>query len=156
MPNFVIVIGWVIPGKGASRIKLVRTFGRSWSVRSNKRSSVATDTEISLLENWKRRIEIVEYCTGVVDHFVEAEQQSFESQPQDDPARNRRAQAAMFANEVKASGFGSTMENLSTNGDIQRNQVHNEKTIEKIVRQKSLDGKGLTSRNRSSHSYTFL
>jgi hypothetical protein len=48
----------------------------------------------------------VDYCASVVDRFVETEQRSFqaESQNNTDPAWNRRAQAALFANEVKV-GF---------------------------------------------------
>jgi hypothetical protein len=75
-----------------------------------------------LVENWKRRIEIVDYCTAVVDQTFETEKKAYENQreTQTDPAWHRRAQAALFESEVK------------------RNHVHNERTVETIVQQKSL------------------
>ncbi|GBE79627.1 caffeine-induced death protein 2-domain-containing protein [Sparassis latifolia] len=72
-----------------------------------------------LVLNWKRRTEIVDYCVGVVDQSMEDRRQSMKTE--DDPAIQRRQQGALYAEEVK------------------RNQVHNELTVEKIVRKRSLD-----------------
>jgi len=74
----------------------------------------------NLVENWKRRTEIVSYCVGVVDKSMAEKRQSMQDQAEDSSAQ-RRIQAALYADEVK------------------RNQVHNELAVEKIVRQRSLD-----------------
>ncbi|KDQ64491.1 hypothetical protein JAAARDRAFT_117784 [Jaapia argillacea MUCL 33604] len=73
-----------------------------------------------LVENWKRRTEIVEYCVGVVDASMDEKRQSMQ-ELESDPAAQRRTQAALFADEVK------------------RTQVHNELAVERIVRQRTLD-----------------
>ncbi|KAG1907197.1 caffeine-induced death protein 2-domain-containing protein [Suillus fuscotomentosus] len=73
-----------------------------------------------LVENWKRRTEMINYCVDVVDQSMEEKRKSLTSEEGDVRAQ-RKTQAAMFADEVK------------------RNQVHNELAIEKIVRQRSLD-----------------
>ncbi|KAG1806817.1 caffeine-induced death protein 2-domain-containing protein [Suillus plorans] len=73
-----------------------------------------------LVENWKRRTEMINYCVDIVDQSMEEKRKSLTSEDGDARAQ-RKTQAAMFADEVK------------------RNQVHNELAIEKIVRQRSLD-----------------
>ncbi|KZT24513.1 hypothetical protein NEOLEDRAFT_1134891 [Neolentinus lepideus HHB14362 ss-1] len=73
-----------------------------------------------LLENWKRRTQIIEYCVGVVDASMDEKRNTIEDQA-DKPAEQRKLQAQLYAEEVK------------------RNQVHNELTVEKIIRQRSLD-----------------
>ncbi|EGN93051.1 hypothetical protein SERLA73DRAFT_64689 [Serpula lacrymans var. lacrymans S7.3] len=73
-----------------------------------------------LVENWKRRTEIIEYCDGVVDRSMQ-EKRGAVNDLKEDPRAQRKIQAALFADQVK------------------RNQVHNELTVEKIVRQRSLD-----------------
>jgi len=74
----------------------------------------------SLVENWKRRTEIISYCVDVVDKSMDERQQSIRDQTGDSAAQ-RRTQAVFFSEEVK------------------RNQVHNELAVEKIVRQRSFD-----------------
>lgn len=76
-----------------------------------------------LVESWKRRLEVVDYCATVVDQAFEAEKKAYENQreTQTDPAWHRRSQSALFESEVK------------------RNHVLNERTVERIVQQKSLD-----------------
>ncbi|KAI0796788.1 caffeine-induced death protein 2-domain-containing protein [Abortiporus biennis] len=73
-----------------------------------------------LVENWKRRTDIIEYCVGVVDRSMDEERKSLETQ-QSDPAEKRRIQGLLYADEVK------------------RNMVHNELTVEQIVRHRTLD-----------------
>ncbi|KAA1466492.1 hypothetical protein DENSPDRAFT_768460 [Dentipellis sp. KUC8613] len=80
-----------------------------------------------LVENWKRRAEIIDYCVAVVNDSVESKQQ-FISEKQDDPKAQRKMQGILYEEEVK------------------RNQVRNELTVERIVRQRSLDA--FTSRCR--------
>ncbi|KZT12570.1 uncharacterized protein LAESUDRAFT_718842 [Laetiporus sulphureus 93-53] len=73
-----------------------------------------------LVANWKRRTEIVEYCVSVVDKSMDEKRSSLAT-GEYDPASQRQIQGALFAEEVK------------------RNQVHNELTVETIVRRRSLD-----------------
>ncbi|KAG1754029.1 caffeine-induced death protein 2-domain-containing protein [Suillus paluster] len=73
-----------------------------------------------LVENWKRRTEMINYCVNNVDQSMEGKRKSLTSEEGDARAQ-RKTQAAMFADEVK------------------RNQVRNELAVEKIVRQRSLD-----------------
>ncbi|CCL99422.1 uncharacterized protein FIBRA_01440 [Fibroporia radiculosa] len=73
-----------------------------------------------LVANWKRRTEIVEYCVGVVDQSMDEKRKQLQ-QEAGDPATQRRIQGTLFAEEVK------------------RNQVHNELTVERIVRRRSLE-----------------
>jgi hypothetical protein len=74
-----------------------------------------------LVENWKRRTEMINYCVDIVDQSMDGKRKSLTSE-EGDARAERKAQAVMFADEVK------------------RNQVHNELAVEKIVRQRSLDG----------------
>ncbi|ETW75710.1 hypothetical protein HETIRDRAFT_422381 [Heterobasidion irregulare TC 32-1] len=73
-----------------------------------------------LVENWKRRTDVIEYCVGVVDQSMEQKRQAL-GEKVGDPVEQRKIQGDLFADEVK------------------RNQVHNELSVEKIVRQRSLD-----------------
>ncbi|KAI0322438.1 caffeine-induced death protein 2-domain-containing protein [Amylostereum chailletii] len=73
-----------------------------------------------LVENWKRRTEIIGYCVQVMDQSMGEKRKSMDEQ-EGDPSAQRRIQGALFAEEVK------------------RNQVHNELVVEKIIRQRSLD-----------------
>ncbi|KAG2077426.1 hypothetical protein BDR04DRAFT_1132196 [Suillus decipiens] len=73
-----------------------------------------------LVENWKRRTEMINYCVNIVDQSMEGKRKSLTSE-EGDARAERKTQAALFADEVK------------------RNQVHNELAVEKIVRQRSLD-----------------
>ncbi|KAK7695985.1 hypothetical protein QCA50_000625 [Cerrena zonata] len=73
-----------------------------------------------LIDNWKRRMEIVDYCVDVVDKSMEQKQSELQNKDVD-PAGQRRIQGALYAEQVK------------------RNQIHNELTVEKIIRHRSLD-----------------
>ncbi|KIJ70575.1 hypothetical protein HYDPIDRAFT_78094 [Hydnomerulius pinastri MD-312] len=73
-----------------------------------------------LVENWKRRTEIVDYCVNVVDQSMDEKHKLLDGQVGDARAQ-RKTQAGLFADEVK------------------RNQVHNELSVEKIIRKRSLD-----------------
>ncbi|EPQ59230.1 hypothetical protein GLOTRDRAFT_70478 [Gloeophyllum trabeum ATCC 11539] len=73
-----------------------------------------------LLENWKRRTQIIEYCVGVVDTSMEDKRKAIQAQASN-PSAQRKTQGELYADEVK------------------RTQVHNELTVEKIIRQRSLD-----------------
>ncbi|KAH7914366.1 caffeine-induced death protein 2-domain-containing protein [Hygrophoropsis aurantiaca] len=73
-----------------------------------------------LVENWKRRTEIIDYCVDAVDESMKEKRMALGNQDGDASAQ-RKTQAALYADEVK------------------RSQVHNELTVEKIVRHRSLD-----------------
>lgn len=51
-------------------------------------------------ENWKRRTQLVEYCTSVLDQSLKEKREALQEQS-DDPSQRRKTQAAMFADEVK-------------------------------------------------------
>ncbi|KZV61007.1 hypothetical protein PENSPDRAFT_554736, partial [Peniophora sp. CONT] len=74
-----------------------------------------------LVENWKRREAIIEYCVDVVDRSVEQKRTALEQGYSDaaDERIQRRIRGEMYAHETK------------------RNQVHNELAVEKIVRNRS-------------------
>ncbi|VDC06300.1 unnamed protein product [Peniophora sp. CBMAI 1063] len=73
-----------------------------------------------LVENWKRRESIIEYCVGVVDKSAEEKRVALQQDPSAaDERMQRRIRAEMYAQETK------------------RNQVHNELAVEKIVRNRS-------------------
>ncbi|KAI9574847.1 caffeine-induced death protein 2-domain-containing protein [Boletus coccyginus] len=73
-----------------------------------------------LVENWKRRTEIVDYCVNVVDQSMSEKHKLLDGLEGDAKAQ-RKTQAELFADEVK------------------RNQVRNELSVEKIIRKRSLD-----------------
>ncbi|KAJ6539337.1 caffeine-induced death protein 2-domain-containing protein [Mycena capillaripes] len=71
-----------------------------------------------LVSNWNRRKQVIDYCVGVVDQSKEEKQKAAEVE--EDPSRRRKLEAAMFSDNV------------------QRNQVHDELSIDAIVRKRSL------------------
>ncbi|PSS05376.1 hypothetical protein PHLCEN_2v3865 [Hermanssonia centrifuga] len=73
-----------------------------------------------LVENWKRRTEIIEYCVTVVDQSKEEKQESLEKTDAE-PSAQRKIRAELYSEQVK------------------RNQINNELSVEKIVRNRSLD-----------------
>ncbi|KAJ3563848.1 hypothetical protein NP233_g8676 [Leucocoprinus birnbaumii] len=73
-----------------------------------------------LVENWKRRTQLVQYCTDVVDRSLTEKREALEDQS-GDPGQQRKTQAAIYADQVK------------------RNQVHNELTVENIVRKRAVE-----------------
>ncbi|KAI0921753.1 hypothetical protein AcW1_004360 [Taiwanofungus camphoratus] len=88
--------------------------------RGNVEDQACAQIWRELIANWKRRTEIVNYCTGVVDRSMEEKRKSLNDQGDDSESR-RRNQGALFAEEVKS------------------NQVHNELAVERIIRQRSMD-----------------
>ncbi|EKM80294.1 hypothetical protein AGABI1DRAFT_113493 [Agaricus bisporus var. burnettii JB137-S8] len=72
-----------------------------------------------LVENWKRRTQLVDYCTTTVEQSLKEKREAL--QESNDPSQKRATQAAIFADEVK------------------RNQVHNELTVENIVRKRAVE-----------------
>ncbi|KAF8477878.1 caffeine-induced death protein 2-domain-containing protein [Gautieria morchelliformis] len=76
-----------------------------------------------LVAGWKARTEIVQYCVNVVDSGMEQKRAALEAQDtsMDEQTRRRRRDAALYAEEVK------------------RNHIHNELTVERIVRLRSLE-----------------
>ncbi|KAF8138294.1 caffeine-induced death protein 2-domain-containing protein [Boletus edulis] len=73
-----------------------------------------------LVENWKRRTEIVDYCVNVVDQSMSQKHKVLDGLEGDAKAK-RMTQAELFADEVK------------------RNQVRNELSVETIIRKRSLE-----------------
>lgn len=53
----------------------------------------------TVVENWKRRTEIVSYCVEVVDKSIDAKQQVI--QEQEDERSQRSTQAALYSDKVK-------------------------------------------------------
>jgi hypothetical protein len=52
------------------------------------------------LENWKRRTEMINYCVDIVDQSMDGKRKSSTSE-EGDARAERKAQAVMFADEVK-------------------------------------------------------
>ncbi|EKM59167.1 uncharacterized protein PHACADRAFT_249428 [Phanerochaete carnosa HHB-10118-sp] len=97
-----------------------RDLEREGVVRGSVQDEVCAHLWKDLVENWKRRTDIISYCDGVVDQSMSENRKQLESQ-ETDPVQQRKIQGALYAEEVK------------------RNQVHNELAVEKIVRNRSLD-----------------
>ena len=78
--------------------------GENWLVRLDSIDRWLKFDYLSLeLGNWKRRTELLEYCTTVVDQALVEKRSALEGQAQDDPRRRREIQGAMFEDEVKVS-----------------------------------------------------
>ncbi|KAF9259492.1 hypothetical protein L218DRAFT_933573 [Marasmius fiardii PR-910] len=73
-----------------------------------------------LTANWKRRQQLIEYCTSVIDESVNEKQEIIQDQ-ESSPAVTRKAIAEKYTEQVK------------------RNQIHNELTVEMIIRKRSLE-----------------
>ncbi|KIL70072.1 hypothetical protein M378DRAFT_67266 [Amanita muscaria Koide BX008] len=73
-----------------------------------------------LVANWERRTQLVGYCIGVVDQSIDEKQKGIDGENVD-PSVQRKIKAEKYAEEVK------------------RRQIHNELTVESIVRQRSVD-----------------
>ncbi|KAJ8086582.1 hypothetical protein PM082_005405 [Marasmius tenuissimus] len=73
-----------------------------------------------LVANWKRRQQLVEYCVSVIDESMNEKQAIIQDEGAS-PAAARKALAEKYAEQVK------------------RNQIHNELTVEMIVRKRSLE-----------------
>ncbi|KAI4524193.1 hypothetical protein K525DRAFT_360963 [Schizophyllum commune Loenen D] len=73
-----------------------------------------------LVANWKRRTTLIGYCVFVVDESIDSKRSQI-SEKQADSAAQRRIKGEMYSDEVL------------------RNQVHNELSVEAIIRKRSLD-----------------
>ncbi|KAL5487662.1 hypothetical protein ACEPAI_5770 [Sanghuangporus weigelae] len=73
-----------------------------------------------LVSNWRKRTEIIQYCVDVVDQSIDGKRKAIESEQLSAEDKSSLKQAS-YAEEVK------------------RNQIHNELTVEAIIRQRSLD-----------------
>ncbi|KIK06718.1 hypothetical protein K443DRAFT_674001 [Laccaria amethystina LaAM-08-1] len=73
-----------------------------------------------LVGNWRRRTQLVEYCANVVDEDLKEKRNVSQGQS-NDPISWRKTQVAILVNQVK------------------RNQLHNELTVEAIIRKRSVD-----------------
>ncbi|KAJ7095373.1 caffeine-induced death protein 2-domain-containing protein [Mycena belliarum] len=71
-----------------------------------------------LASNWSRRKQLIDYCIDVVDQSKQEKQRAAEAE--EDPARRRAHDAAVFSDEVK------------------RNQVHSELSVDAIVKTRSV------------------
>ncbi|KAJ7700080.1 caffeine-induced death protein 2-domain-containing protein [Mycena rosella] len=71
-----------------------------------------------LVSNWNRRQRLIQYCVDVVDQSKEEKRRV--AQAEEDTAKRRTLEAEVFSDDVK------------------RNQVHNELSIDTIVKQRSL------------------
>ncbi|KAL9712705.1 hypothetical protein Ac2012v2_003942 [Leucoagaricus gongylophorus] len=88
------------------------------SSRENVQNQACAYLWHELVENWKRRTQLVEYCTVVVDQSLKEKREALESV---DPGQLRMIQTAVYADQVK------------------RNQVHNEMTVETIIRKRAVE-----------------
>ena len=61
--------------------------------------------------NWKRRTELLEYCTTVVDQALIDKRRTFEVQAED-PTSRRKIQGAVFEDEVKVPSTLYHIDNL--------------------------------------------
>ena len=77
--------------------------GENWLVRLDSIDRCLEFDYLSLeLGNWKRRTELLEYCSTVVDQALIEKRSALEGQGQD-PTSRRKIQGAMFEDEVKVS-----------------------------------------------------
>jgi len=72
-----------------------------------------------LVGNWRRRTELLEYCTTIVDQALIEKRRTLEGEAQD-----------LSRTEVQGSVFGD---------EVKRNQVHNELIVERIIRKRSME-----------------
>ena len=83
------------------RIRHARLCGENWLVRLLTDGWNLTIYPLFLeLGNWKRRTELLEYCTTVVDQALIEKRSTLESEAQD-PTSRRKIQGALFEDEVK-------------------------------------------------------
>lgn len=85
------------------RIRRAPLCGGNWLVRLDSIDRWLEFDYLSLeLGNWKRRTELLEYCTTVVDQALVEKRSTLEGQAQG-PSSRREIQGAMFEDEVKVS-----------------------------------------------------
>lgn len=82
-----------------------------------------------LLANWKRRTDLITYCTSVVDRSLVEKQ---------DVLAKDAAATTGTSEEITPAARRKMQAEVYSEG-VMRNQVHNELTVEKIVRYRSWD-----------------
>ena len=84
------------------RIRHARLCGENWLVRLDRWLEF---NYLSLtLGNWKRRTELLEYCTTIVDQALIEKRRTLERQAQDPSPNNRREiEGTVFEHEAKVS-----------------------------------------------------
>jgi len=103
------------------------------------------------LANWRRRTRIIDYCVDVLDTSYEESKLHLgdEADPGADLRARRKARAELYSSDVKVSGgflFLSDLMLTPLTFDVQRTQLHNERIVERIVRERSTNGMNLASR----------
>ncbi|KAF5331642.1 hypothetical protein D9611_007679 [Ephemerocybe angulata] len=86
----------------------------------NAQSKACLSVWMELTENWKRRTKLVDYCISVVDHNLDEKHTALKEQTED-AALQRKTKSAIYEDEVY------------------RRQVHNELSVETIVRKRVVD-----------------
>lgn len=86
----------------------------------NAQSQACLGVWRELTENWKRRTKLVDYCVAVVDKSIDDKRGALQTLA-DDPALQRKTKADIYSDEVY------------------RRQMHNEITVESIVRKRVVD-----------------
>lgn len=87
------------------------------------------------IANWKRRTQLIGYCTDVVDKSLEGHDNAL-SNTGGDPRAERRLKAMRYSDEVKVNITTFCVMWLIHS---QRNHIRNELTVEAIVRQRSME-----------------
>lgn len=83
------------------RIRHARLCGENWLVRLDSLELWLEFDYLSLeLGNWRRRTELLDYCTTVVDQALVEKRNTLEGQAQD-PTSRRKIQGILFEDEVK-------------------------------------------------------
>jgi hypothetical protein len=84
------------------RIRHARLCGENWLVRLDR--WLEFNYLSLILGNWKRRTELLEYCTTIVDQALIEKRRTLERQAQDPSPNNRREiEGTVFGDEVKVS-----------------------------------------------------
>ncbi|KAI5120681.1 hypothetical protein M0805_006970 [Coniferiporia weirii] len=96
-----------------------RTMG-SPSAKSNPEEEACAYFWSDLVSNWKKRTEIIQYCVDIVDQSIDSKREAIEKEDLGPEALSR-------------------LKNASFTEEVKRNQIHNELTVEAIIRQRSLD-----------------
>lgn len=90
---------------------------------------------------------IVDYCVDVLDTSYEENKRIMEKTSGNELRVRRKAQAELYSSDIKVSG-GSRLLSDPTRSqppvfDVQRTQLHNERAVETIVRERSANGMNL-------------
>ena len=101
------------------------------------------------LANWERRTKIIDYCVDVLDTSYEENKRIAEKTGGNELRVRRKAQAELYSSDIKVSGDPWFLSDLTRSRlpvfDVQRTQLHNERAVETIVRERSAKGMNLVS-----------